>query len=60
VDQSEQFAEVLSSLHLIQRQNDLILSKLDGIMSDLNQVQPGTFASVVTNALQDIAFVIKH
>lgn len=60
MDASEQTAELLACLRAIKRQNDEILSKLDGIMSDLNQMQPGTFASYVVRTLHDIDFVIRH
>lgn len=60
MDPSAQVEEILSTLHSIRRQNDAILHKLDAIMSDLNQVQSGTFASYVVNTLHDIDFMLKH
>jgi hypothetical protein len=60
MDSTVQLAEVLEQLRAIRHQNAEIISKLDGLMSDLNQVQTGTFASCVVNALNDINFALRR
>ncbi len=60
MEAADQLAEIRDSLREIRQQNDAILEKLDGLMSDLNQAQSGTFASYVVNTLNGIDFMLQN
>jgi hypothetical protein len=53
-------ANLQSQNEQIIKQQELILQKLDGLLSDLNSVQSGTFANYDYEALREIRFSISH
>ena len=60
---NDEFASILATLQSqnerIIEQQDKILDKLDGLLSDMNSIQSGTFANYVYETLREIRFAIR-